>query len=280
MRGRRIDVASLLLRTAMLLAVVITFAGLLFLVAHIMSHGLRYLKPGLFNWTYDSDNLSMMPAIINTLEMVVLSLLLAGPVGVGAAVYLNEYAKPGNRLVPIVRLTAETLSGIPSIVYGLFGALFFVKGLGWRLSMASGVGTLAIMILPLIMRTTEEALKSVPDDYRQGSYGLGAGKLRTVFSIVLPAAMPGVMAGIILAIGRIVGESAALIFTAGTVAQAGAGLGSPARTLAVHLYVLSNEGLHINETYATAVVLLIVVLLINALSDAIGRMLMRRSSHG
>ena len=208
-----------------------------------------------------------MPALINTFLMTILSLLFAVPVGIGAAVYLTEYAKRGNRLVGLVRITAETLSGIPSIVYGLFGAIFFVKYLHFGLSLLSGALTLSIMILPLIMRTTEEALLAVPDSYREGSFGLGAGRLRTVFRIVLPSAVPGILSGVILGIGRIVGESAALIFTAGTVAEAASSVFDSARTLSVHMYVISGEGLYIDQTYATAVVLLAVIIVINALSE-------------
>ena len=222
--------------------------------------------------TYNSDNVSMMPAIINTITMVLLALLFSVPFGIGAAIYLVEYAKKGNKLVELVRITAETLTGIPSIIYGLFGMLFFVTALHWGYSMLAGAATLAIMVLPVIMRTTEEALLCVPDMYREGSFGLGAGKLRTIFKIVLPTAIPGILSGIILAIGRIVGETAALIYTAGTVAEA-AGVMDSGRTLAIHMYSLSREGLHTNEAYATAVVLLIVVLLINGLSSLIARKL-------
>ena len=214
----------------------------------------------------------MMPAIVNTVEMVAVSLLLSVPFGVGAAIYLVEYAKKGNKIVGIVRLTAETLTGIPSIIYGLFGMLFFVTALKWGYSMLAGAMTLAIMVLPTIMRTTEEALLCVPDSYREGSFGLGAGKLRTVFKIVLPAAIPGILSGVILAIGRIVGETAALVYTAGTVAGL-AGIKDSGRTLAIHMYVLSNEGLHKNEANATAVVLLIIVLGINALSGLVAKKL-------
>ena len=217
-----------------------------------------------------------MPALINTVLMTLLSLLIATPLGVFAAIYLVEYAPRGSKLVKLVRVTTETLQGIPSIVFGLFGMLFFVTGLGWRLSLLSGGCTLAIMVLPLIMRTTEEALMAVPDSYREGSFGLGAGKLRTVFSIVLPSAMPGILSGVILATGRIVGETAALIYTASTVAAVPASVFSSTRTLATHMYLLSNEGLHINETYGTAVVLLILVLLINSLSSFIAGRLAKK----
>lgn len=202
--------------------------------------------------------------------MTVLALLLAVPFGVGAAIYLVEYARKGNKLVGIIRVTAETLSGIPSIIYGLFGMLFFVTALKWGYSMMAGSATLAIMVLPVVMRTTEEALLSVPDSFREGSFGLGAGKLQTIFWIVLPAAIPGILSGIILAVGRIAGETAALIYTSGTVASM-AGLLDSGRTLAVHMYSLSREGMHTNEAYATAVVLLVTVLVINGISSMIAK---------
>lgn len=261
------DPRSLVLFLLVCLAAVITMGALLFVIAYILVKGIPHLSPELFAWEYTSENVSLVPALINTVLMTVLALLAAVPAGVGAAVYLTEYAKRGNKLVGAVRIAAETLSGVPSIVYGLFGALFFVKALGLGLSLLSGALTMAIVILPLIMRTTEEALLAVPDSYREGSFGLGAGKLRTVFQVVLPSALPGILSGVILGVGRIVGESAALIFTAGTVPQAATGLLASARTLSVHMYVLSGEGLHIDETYATAVVLLVVVIAINALSD-------------
>ena len=256
-------------------AAVITFAVLLFLIAYILINGIPNLKLSLFEWTYNSDNVSMMPAIITTVEMTLLALVIAVPLGLFTAIYLNEYAKRGNKLVNIIRITTETLSGIPSIVYGLFGMLFFVTQLHWGYSLIAGGITLAIMILPLIMRTAEEALMAVPDTFREGSFGLGAGRLRTVFRIVLPSAMPGILSGIILAIGRIVGETAALIFTAGTMAQI-PGLFQSGRTLAIHMYVLSGEGLHMNEAYATAVVLLVVVLLMNALSAFVAKKLTKK----
>lgn len=245
---------------------IMTFAALLFLIGHILVNGIPYLSPKLFAWEYNSTNVSLLPALLTTIITVILALIVAVPFGIFTAIYLVEYAKKGNRIVKLVRITAETLSGIPSIVYGLFGLLFFVTALGWGFSLIAGTLTLAIMILPLIMRTTEEALKSVPDAYREGAYGLGAGKLRTVFRIVLPSAAPGILAGIVLAIGRIVGESAALIYTAGTVAQVPTSLMASGRTLAVHMYSLSREGLYTGQAYATAVVLLLLVVGINALS--------------
>lgn len=256
-------------------AAVLTFSVLLFLIAYILVRGIPSLSPALFSLRYTSENVSMFSAIVTTLGMTALALVLAVPLGLFTAVYLNEYAARGSRLVSLVRLTAETLSGIPSIVYGLFGMLFFVTYLHWGYSMLSGALTLSIMILPLIMRTAEEALLSVPDTYREASFGLGAGRLRTVFCVVLPAATPGILSGVILSIGRIVGETAALVFTAGTMPQI-PGLLQSGRTLAIHMYVLSKEGLHMDEAYATAVVLLGVVLLMNALSAFAAKRLMKK----
>ena len=219
----------------------------------------------------------MLPSIINTFLMTLLSLLVCVPLGIGAAIYLTEYAKRGSKLVKLVRMTAETLSGIPSIIYGLFGSLFFVVALKMGLSLLSGALTLSIMVLPTIMRTTEEALLAVPDSYREGSFGLGAGRLRTTFKVVLPSAVPGILSGVILAVGRIVGETAALIYTAGTVAKVPDSLLDSTRTLAVHMYTISTEGLYIDQSYATAVVLLVVVLGINALSTFTAKRIGRRT---
>ena len=262
---------SFVLRSFVYVSAALTVGTLGFLIAYILIKGVPHLSMNLFAWEYTSDNCSMMPAIINTLEMTFFALLIAVPFGIGSAIYLVEYAKRGNKLVEIVRITTETLTGIPSIVYGLFGMLFFVNKLQWRLSIMAGACTLAIMVLPVIMRTAEEALLAVPDSYREGSFGLGAGKLRTVFQIVLPSAMPGILSGVILAVGRIVGETAALIYTAGTVAGVATDLFSSGRTLAIHMYCLSSEGMHIDQAYATAVVLLIVVIFINLLSSKIAK---------
>ena len=258
---------AFVMRWLVRLAALVTVAVLVFLIGYILVMGIPNLKLSLFEWEYNSENVSLMPALINTLLMTAFSLVIATPLGIFAAVWLVEYAKRGNKMVKLVRLTTETLQGIPSIVYGLFGMLFFVTQLKWGYSLIAGAFTLSIMVLPVIMRTTEEALLAVPDSYREGSFGLGAGKLRTVFSIVLPSAMPGILSGVILAVGRIVGETAALIYTASTVAAIPTSVFSSTRTLAVHMYMLSNEGLHVGETYGTAVVLLVLVLVINALSS-------------
>ena len=254
-------------------AAVITAAVVVIMVAYILIKGIPNLKPSLFALEYNSENVSMLPAIINTVTMTLLSLALAVPIGVFSAIYLAEYAKRGNPLVKVVRVTTETLAGIPSIVYGLFGYLVFVIACHFGNSMLSGALTLAIMILPTIMRTTEEALLSVPDSFREGSFGLGAGRLRTVFRVVLPSAVPGILSGIILAIGRIVGETAALIYTSGTVAGIPKDLMHSGRTLSIHMYALLSEGLYMEEAYATAVVLLIMVFITNMLSGLIAKRL-------
>lgn len=248
-------------------AVIITVAFMIYLVIYILVNGIPYITPDLFAWKYNTENVSMTPAIINTIITVFLTLLLAVPIGIAAAIYLVEYSKRNSKLVKIIKLTTETLAAIPSIVFGLFGFIVFVLLLKWGNSLLAGVLTLTMMVLPTIIRTTQEALLGVPDMFREGSYGLGAGKLRTIFVIVLPAAVPGILSGVILAIGRIVGESAALIFTAGTVAEVPKSLFSSTRTLAVHMYSLLNEGLYTNQAYATAVILLVIVLIINWLSE-------------
>ena len=277
---------SWLLKILVWLAAALTAGVILLMVGYTLVTGIPNLTLDLFAWTFTTDNQSMTPALVNTVVMTLLTLVMAVPVGVCAAIYMVEYAKRGNKLVKVVRLTAETLSGIPSIVYGLFGMMFFNILLGWGYSMLAGVVTLAIMILPLILRTTEEALLSVPDSYREGSFGLGAGKLRTVFRVILPPAMPGILSGVILSIGRIVGESAALIFTSGSgkdnlmlgksgnfLADLFAPLFQSTRTLSVHMYNLMSEGLHMKEAQATAVVLLVLVIAINAGSARLAKKL-------
>ena len=254
----------------------LTFSTLVFIVGYILIKGIPHLTPSLFSLEYNSTNVSLMPALISTLAMTLLALLISVPIGIATAIYLVEYAKRGSKLVEVIRVTAETLSGIPSIVYGLFGMLFFVTYLGFGYSLLSGALTLAIMILPLIMRTTEEALKSVPDSFREANFGLGAGKLRTILKVVLPSAVPGILAGVILGVGRIVGETAALIYTAGTIAQVPDGLFTSVRTLSVHMYVLSGEGLNTDKAYATAVILLLIVFIINSVSGFFAKKLKAR----
>lgn len=261
---------SKILRALVHVGAILTALVLAGIVGYILVNGIPHLKPSLFEWTYTSENVSLMPALIDTILMALLALALSVPTGVGAAIYLVEYARSSSRFVRAVRMTAETLQGIPSIIYGLFGLLFFTTMLGWGLSLISGACTLAIMVLPVVMRTTEEALLAVPESYKQGGFALGAGHVRTIFRCVLPSALPGIVGGVLLALGRCVGEVAALLFTAGTVAQipdfGGQGIFAifdSCRTLAVHMYVLASEGLHMDETYATAVVLLILIVILN-----------------
>lgn len=264
---------SLVMLLLVALAAVLSAAALVFIIVYVLVRGIPNLTPELFALTYNSDNVSCMPSIINTIVLTLLTLLIAVPFGIGAAIYLAEYAKKGNKFVKVIRTMAETLAGIPSIVYGLFGMLFFVYALNWGYSLLAGAFTLAIMVLPTIMRTTEEALLTVPDSYREGSYGLGAGKLRTIVRIILPSAMPGILAGVILAVGRIVGETAALIYTYGSATGYATGLLNSGRSLAVHMYVLTNEGLHTDQAWGTAVVLLVLVFGINTLSAFIAKKL-------
>ena len=273
---KRQKITAVLLRILVYLATIITVGALLFVVGYILVKGIPNLSWKLFEWKYTTENLSLMPALLNTILMTALSLLIAVPLGVFAAIYLVEYAKRGSKLVSIIRMNAETLAGIPSIVYGLFGMLFFVTALKLGFSMLSGALTISIMILPVILRTSEEALMSVPDSYREGSFGLGAGRLRTVFRVVLPDAIPGILAGVILGVGRTVGETAALLYTAGTSSDTVSGIMDSARTLSVHMYALSQEGLYINQTYATAVVLLVIVVGINALSATVAKRVTKR----
>lgn len=258
------------------LASIITVASIIFIIIYILVNGIPNLTTDLFSLHYNSKNQSMLPSIFNTVFITFLTLLVAAPIGIFSAVYLVEYAKKGSKLVKVIRVTTETLAGIPSIVFGLFGFLAFVIALGWGYSMIAGVLTLVMMVLPTIIRTTEEALLAVPNSYREGSFGLGAGKIRTIFKIIVPTAIPGILSGVILAIGRIVGETAALIYTSGTVAETATSLTDSARTLSVHLYCLLSEGLFTNQAYATAVILLLLVVGINALSNFIAKKLAKK----
>lgn len=269
----KIKPLDLFLKTLVWVCASITFIVLIYLIGYILIKGVPHLSPSLFAFEYNSTNVSMLPSIITTIIMTGLCLLIAVPLGIFTAIFLTEYSGRGNKLVDLMRVATETLSGIPSIIYGLFGMLFFVKFLGFGFSILAGSLTLSIMILPLITRSAELALLDVPDNFREGSFGLGAGRLRTVFKIVLPSAVPGILAGVILASGRIIGETAALIYTAGTATKLPENILSSGRTLAVHMYSLSSEGLYTNEAYATAVVLLITVVIINTISAFIAKKL-------
>ena len=267
--------ASKVLGIIVWLAAGVNILSLISLIGYILAQGIPYLSWELFALEYTTQNVSLFPALVDTLLMIAVALSLAAPIGIGTAIYFVEYAKKGNKFVSIMDMTTDTLAGIPSVVYGLFGLLFFVIYLQMGYSLLAGACTVAIMILPVIIRTTEEALQAVPISYREGSYALGANKLRTVLVVVLPAAVPGILAGIILSIGRIMGETAALVYTAGTVAQLPEDLFSSGRSLAVHLYVLASEGLFMEQAFATAVVLVIITVIINGASTWMAGKLMR-----
>lgn len=256
---------SLLAKFFVYLAALITLGALIFVVVYVFMRGVPYLTPEIFSLQYNSKNVSMFPSIVNTLQVIAITLAISIPVGIATAIYTVEYAKPGNKFVEFVRLMTETLQGIPSIIFGLFGMLFFAYTIGWNMAILSGAMTMAMMCLPVIVRATEEALMAVPNSLREASYGLGARKVRTIFVVVLPAASLGIISGIVLAIGRIVGETAALIYTAGTMANL-AGPMDNGRTLAVHMYMLQTESLHRDQAFATAAVLLVIVALINIVS--------------
>lgn len=267
------DPLSIFLFFAIHLGIILVTFTFLIIFIFIFIRGFHYITPSLFAWEYNSENISMMPAIINTLFLIICALFFSIPIAIFGAVFLNEYQHKNNYFISSITLATETLAGIPSIVYGLFGYLAFVLYFQLGLSFLSGTLTLGIMILPLILKTSQESLKSVPKSLREASFALGAGKLRTIFSVVLPAASHGILAGIILGIGKIVGESAALLYTAGNIAKI-AGLFDSGRTLSVHMYEISREGLHINEAYSTAMILILIVLIINMTAHYISNKIM------
>lgn len=248
-------------------------ACFLAIALYVLANGITHLTPSFLFGGEKSGGL--LPALVTTIAVILLTLLIAVPIGVGSAIYLVEYAKGNSPFVRLIRLTTETLTGIPSILYGLFGFLFFVIALGWSWSLLAGVCTLSIMVLPGIERTSEEALIAIPQGLRENSYALGVGKLRTILRVLLPSALPGVLAAVILSIGRIVGESAALILTAGTVLGMPSGLFQSAATLSVYMYSLASEGLDFGKAFATAIVLLVTVFLINQAASGIVKRIQR-----
>jgi len=215
------------------------------------------------------DIMKMIPPIIATLYMIVIGLGIAAPLGIGAAIYLNEYAKQG-RFVRSIRFATESLAAVPSILFGLFGMMFFLTTLKLGFSILSGALTISMMVLPTMVKTTEEALKTVPVSYREGSLALGASKFATIAKVVLPSALPGILTGVVLGTGRIVGETAAIYLTAGTMFKLPTSPMDTGRTLAVHLYLLAKEGISFAEAYGTALVLLIVILFLNLCTYYIG----------
>ena len=244
------------------------------IIAYILFNGIPNISPSLFELKYTSQNVSIIPALVTTFLSIVITLIITIPIGIFTAIYLSQYAK-NKLLIKSVRFATEILSSIPSIVYGLFGYLFFVDALHLGYSLIAGCLTVAIMILPTIIRTTEEAILNVNPLQAHASLALGATKIQTIFKIIIPEAINGILGGIFLSTGRIVGESAALIYTMGTVAKTPSSLFDSARTMAVHMYVLSTEGFHVNEAYATAVLLLIFVILLNFVSGKISKAIIK-----
>lgn len=252
----------------------LTVGFLFWIMWYILSNGLQHVDWNFVtdDYTRTGDEHGIFPMIISTIYMVIASISVAAPLGIMTAIYLTEYAKVGSKLVKIIRFCTESLAGIPSIIFGLFGMTFFVAILGLGFSILSGALTLSILILPVIIRTTEEALMAVPQTYREGSYGLGAPKIYTIWRLILPSAMPGILTSVILSIGRVIGESAPVFLTAGMVARIPDTLLDSGRTLTVHLYKLTTELFSIeewNQAYGTATVLIVVVLLINTLTKLI-----------
>ncbi len=243
------------------------------IAVYVLINGIAHLTPAFVFGNAKGGGL--LPAIATTIAAILLTLLVAVPVGVGGAIYLVEYAKGDSLFVRAVRVTTETLTGIPSILFGLFGFLFFVIALGWSWSLLAGVLTLSIMVLPGILRTSEQAMRSAPDGLRESSYALGVGKLRTILQVIVPSALPGILSAVILSIGRIVGESAALILTAGTVLAFPKGLFQSSATLSVFMYSLASEGLDFGKAFATAIVLLVTVFAVNTAANALAKRIQR-----
>ncbi|MEG0855670.1 MAG: phosphate ABC transporter permease PstA [Terrisporobacter sp.] len=252
------------------LSAIFTVLILLLIVGFIFIKGIRYITPSFLFNNYSASGGGIRPMIIATIYMVALSILIATPIGILAAVYLQEYAKQGI-VVKIIRFATESLSGIPSIVYGLFGGIFFVVTLNYTYSIISGALTVSIIILPLIIRTTEEALKTVPNSYREASLGLGATKFQTLYKVVVPSAIPGILSGVILSMGRVIGESAAILLTAGTVAQTPYSLFDSARTLTVQAYLVTKENGNIEEAAAIGIVLIVIILALNYIAKFISK---------
>ena len=270
------------MKTLMAISAGITFLLVLFMIVYIMYKGIPNISWELLSTapSYLSDRIGILPDILNTLYVILAALVIVLPLGTGAAVYLTEYAK-NKRLVGVIEYAAETLSGIPSVIYGLVGMLLFCQFFGMKTSLMAGVLTLVIMNLPTIMRTTQESLKTVPQSYREGAFGLGAGKWRVIRTVVLPGCIDGVITGCILSTGRILGESAALLFTAGfahTLNGLIEGLSSSGCTLTVALYVYAKEQGEFDVAFAIAAILMIMTLIINLAADLVGRYFKKRRS--
>lgn len=276
--GRRAYILTM--RILMGAAAIITAALVLFLIAYVLIKGLPNVSWTLLSTapSYLSDRIGILPDILNTLYIVIATLLIVLPLGVGAAIYLTEYAT-NRRLIGAIEYAAETLSGIPSIIYGLVGMLFFCQFLNMKTSLLAGALTLVIMNLPTIMRTTQESLKTVPQSYREGAFGLGAGKWRTIRTVVLPSCVDGIVTGCILSIGRILGESAALLFTAGSAHMLYnffEGMHNAGATLTVALYFYAKESSDTGVVFAIAAILMLLTMLINLIADLVGRYFRRK----
>ena len=267
-----------LMRSAMIVCTSLTAALVLFLMGHVLVNGIPNISVELLSTkpSYLTERIGILPDILNTLYIVLATLVIALPLGVGAAIYLTEYAK-NKKFVAMIEYAAETLSGIPSIIYGLVGMLLFSNNFGT--SLLAGALTLVIMNLPTVMRTTQESLKTVPQSYREGAFGLGAGKWRVIRTVVLPGCVDGVITGCILSVGRILGESAALLFTAGFAHALNGiveGLTSPGATLTVALYVYAKEEGEFGVAFAIAAILMILTLLINLSATLVGKYFAKR----
>lgn len=276
--NRKRKLYAIVMRSAMYVCAAITVSLLLFMLGYVMVRGVRHISLSFLTTkrSYLTGQIGILPNILNTLYIVLATLLIVLPLGVGAAIYLTEYAK-SKRVVAVIEYAAETLSGIPSIVYGLVGMLLFSNRLGT--SLLAGALTLVIMNLPTVLRTTQESLKTVPQSYREGAFGLGAGKWRVIRTVVLPGCIDGVVTGCILSVGRILGESAALLFTAGVADAVNgliSGLSSPGATLSVALYVYAKEEGEFGAAFAIAAILMVLTLLVNLLASLVSRHFAKR----
>lgn len=259
----------------------IAVAFLALILVYVITRGIPYINWDFLTTAYRPGlgSNGIRDIIVGTLAMVGLTLVIAVPIGVLAAIYMGEYAKKG-KVLTTIRFCVESLAGIPSILYGLFGYTFFAIQLAFGFSLLSSALTLAIMVLPVIIRSTEEALFTVPDSYREGSLALGASKLTTLFRVILPSAIPGILSAIILSMGRVMGETAAVYYTAGTMARVPSSVFSSTRSLAVHLYLLVKEGLESGDAFATATILIVIVVGLNALANFIAKRLSRKLTGG
>lgn len=265
-----------IIKLLIILAAIITVGTMLWILIYVISNGISHISWDFLTKAQDGEaGGGIFPYIISTLYIILITVVIATPIGIFSAIYLVEYAKPG-KIVRIIRFATESLAGIPSIVFGLFGLIFFVTMLGFSWSILAGALTLSIMVLPTVVRTTEESLKAVPNTFREGSLGLGASKLRTIRKVILPSAIPGIMTAVILSIGRIIGETAAVYLTAGTAKALPKGIMDGGRTLSVHMYYLAKEGISMDKAYATATVLIIVVIIINLIANKLASQLNKK----